>query len=82
MYHIVELMRSCFVLHLVLCYQLEAPDNGIIACTGHHYEDVCVFSCDNGYQLTGSDTRACQNDASWSGSEAECIPGVYSAHIL
>ena len=51
-----------------------------MACTGNHYEDVCVFSCDNGYHLTGSDTRTCQNDASWSGNETECIPGECTVH--
>jgi len=63
---------------LVLCYQLEAPDNGKMECTGNQYEDVCTFSCDDGYELIGSDTRTCQSDANWSGSKAECMQGTYS----
>ena len=39
------------------------------------YEDTCSFTCDTGYELTGSDTRICQNDGSWNGSDTECIQG-------
>ena len=47
-------------------------------------EDTCSFSCNTGYELTGSKTRTCQNDKSWSGSTAlcrrgQCIP--YSAKL-
>ena len=36
------------------------------------YEDTCSFTCNTGYVLTGSDTRTCQSDRSWSGSETIC----------
>ena len=41
------------------------------------YEDTCSFTCNTGYELTGSDTRTCQIDGSWSGSETMCRRGVY-----
>ena len=28
------------------------------------YEDTCSFTCNTGYELTGSDTRTCQSDGS------------------
>ena len=34
--------------------------------------DTCSFTCDTGYELTGSDTRTCQSDGSWSGSDDVC----------
>ena len=34
--------------------------------------DTCSFACNTGYELTGSDTRTCQSDESWSGSDAVC----------
>ena len=41
------------------------------------YEDTCSFTCNTGYNLTGSDTRTCQSDRSWSGIEANCYRGMY-----
>jgi len=34
--------------------------------------DVCIFTCDDGYVLTGSDSMVCKNDGSWSDSPASC----------
>ena len=39
------------------------------------YEDTCSYTCNTGYELTGSDTRSCQSDGSWSGSDDVCIRG-------
>ena len=39
-------------------------------------EDTCSFTCDTGYKLTGSDTRTCQSDGSWDGSEIICKRGM------
>ena len=40
-------------------------------------EDTCSFTCNTGYELTGSDTRTCQSGGSWSGNNARCERGVY-----
>ena len=65
------------------CLPLAAPGNGIIECSVEDdedpsYEDTCNFTCNSGYQLTGSDTRTCQSDGSWSGSTSTCTRGVSS----
>ena len=45
---------------------------------GVGYEgDTCSFTCNTGYELTGSDTRTCQSDGSWSGSDVTCARGNY-----
>ena len=69
-------------MHLLVvnCLSLTDPNNGIINCSlGDDnitsYEDTCSFTCDTGYELTGSDTRTCQSDGSWSGSDAICQRG-------
>jgi len=54
--------------------------NGEIAlCSGRErvgYEgDTCSFKCNTGYELTGSDTRTCQSDGNWSGTEVICRRG-------
>ena len=42
-------------------------DDGVPSC-----EDTCSFTCDTGYDITGSDTRTCQSDGSWSGNVVVC----------
>ena len=41
------------------------------------YEHTCSFTCNTGYELTGSDTRTCQSNGSWSGSDDVCRRGTY-----
>ena len=62
---------------LVSCPSLDSPSNGTISCSlGDDgvlsYEDTCSFTCTTDYELTGSDTRTCQSNGSWSGSNAMC----------
>ena len=65
----------------VRCDNLSTPANGeITSCSsgseGVGYEgDTCSFTCNTGYELTGSDTRTCQSDGSWSGSDDVCRRG-------
>ena len=40
------------------------------------YEDNCSFTCNPGYVLTGSETRFCHHDRSWSGNESVCSRGI------
>ena len=52
---------------------------------GMGYEgDTCSFTCNTGYELTGSDTRTCQSDGSWSGTDELCSRGmlVYRLKLL
>ena len=41
------------------------------------YEDTCNFTCNTGYELTGSTQRLCQSDGSWSGMDIMCSRGTY-----
>ena len=70
-------MLLCLILLLftVQCITLLPPTNGNISCnsTGvSHHEDHCSFTCDPGYQLTGSSSRQCLSNGSWSGSDVTC----------
>ena len=48
---------------------------------GVGYEgDTCSFTCNTGYELTGSDNRACQSNGSWSGSDIICRRGNNFMH--
>ena len=65
----------------IRCDNLSTPANGEIISyssgrLGVGYEgDTCSFTCNIGYELTGSDTRTCQSDGSWSGTETMCNEG-------
>ena len=66
---------------------MSDPSNGMINCSLEDdevpsYEDTCSFTCDTGYELTGSDTRTCQSDGSWSGSVAVCSRGESITYYL
>ena len=70
-----------------MCPSLTDPNNGVITCSlgddgVPSYEDTCSFTCNTGYKLTGSDTRTCQSDGSWSGSDDICSRGEYCVFIL
>ena len=66
----------------VPCSSLTDPNNGVINCSlgddgVPSYEDTCIFTCNTGYELTGSDTRTCRHNGSWSGSDDVCRRGMY-----
>ena len=68
---------------IVPCPALTDPNNGTITCSlgddgVPSYEDTCSFTCNTGYELTGSDTRTCQSDGNWSGNETMCSRGGYT----
>ena len=47
------------------------------------YEDTCSLTCNTGYELTGSDTRTCQSNGSWSGTVTVCRRSKwYTYHII
>ena len=71
---------NVFYILLVSCPSLSDPSNGMSDCPlgddgAPSYEDTCSFTCNTGYQLTGSDTRTCLSDRSWSGNDAVCSRG-------
>ena len=62
----------------IQCGDLSLPANVMVSCSfaanGVGYEgDTCSFICSTGYELTGSDTRTCQSDGSWSGTDVMCL---------
>jgi len=47
----------------------------MIQCSGTAVGDICAFSCDEDYELSGSSTRTCQDDLTWSGTKTMCSRG-------
>ena len=76
---IFNLVLACFIL-LGICQPLSNSSSGTIDCAlGDDgvatSGDTCSFTCNTGYELTGSDTRTCQSDGSWSGNDDVCRRG-------
>ena len=74
------------IILIVSCSLLTNPNDGMINCSFGDdgvpsYEDICSFTCNNGYELTNSDTRACQSNGSCSGSDDVCRRGNYTTSI-
>jgi len=62
---------------IVSCTLLDDPTNATINCSlgddgVPSYEDTCNFTCNTGYELTGSPQITCQSNGSWSGSPVSC----------
>ena len=76
------LLRLLYTPVDIRCDNLSSPANGeIMSCSsgtvGVGYEgDTCSFTCNTGYELTGSDTRTCQSNGNWSGSDDVCRRGM------
>ena len=66
----------------VTCPALPSPSNGEKqGCTGIATEDygtVCRFSCNQGYDASGSEVRTCQENGEWSGELFSCQKGTYT----
>ena len=58
---------------LVDCGDPGTPGSGRKAGTNYKFQGRVSFVCDNGFQLSGSQTRTCQASGNWSGTAADCL---------
>lgn len=63
---------------LALCELVDCGDPGNIrggrkTGTNYKFGGKVSYICNNGFQLSGSQTRFCQASGSWSGSTPECV---------
>ena len=76
---LLHMTNLAFIL-LASCPSLSDPSNGMISCSlgddrVPSYEDTCSFTCNTGYKLIGSETKTCQSNGSWSGTNVVCTRG-------
>ena len=61
--------------HLFLgdsCVTLASLIHGNVSCSGYNTENTCLFHCDPGFNLIGSNKRTCLSTSQWSGSYPRC----------
>ena len=55
-----------------ICSRLTAPNHGTVICRKNRYHgyhtdgDVCVFTCNEGFELNGETTTVCNGNGEWS----------------
>ena len=54
------------------CFPINSPANGAKNCSGYTTEQVCHFTCSQGYDLIGSGNRTCTATKMWTGLETKC----------
>jgi len=72
--------HNIFVFYVVNC-QEPTIDNGKVNCSLgddgiYSFEDTCDVLCNLGFTLSGSGTKMCLSDASWSNVDAICERGT------
>ncbi|XP_068699575.1 mannan-binding lectin serine protease 2-like [Montipora foliosa] len=66
--------KAFYDTHGIQCPVLTAPDHGNMTGDSFTFKDTVEFGCDQGYLLTGSAVRECQNTGKWDGSPPVCKP--------
>ena len=72
--------ESSSILHVVPCDELPQPEHGLVICDNGDdgttsYQDVCRYTCVEGFELMGSSSRSCLSTGMWSDNEPMCIRG-------
>jgi len=57
---------------IVMCPPLSSTSPLTVVASFITYNSVATYTCVTGYTMSGSNTRTCQADGSWSGSEPTC----------
>ena len=55
-----------------MCSTLPNPADGVVTWNGLTSGSTANYTCSSGYQLTGDQTRTCQNTGIWSGQAPTC----------
>ena len=47
--------------------------DGTILCNGDSTDEICTYSCNQGFYLEGNEQRTCQSNEEWTGVEPQCL---------
>ena len=80
---------ACFVLRassttppaVVTCGDPGTPSNGQRQLSGQNFGTEVTYTCDEGYELEGSQRRTCEARGEWSGELPQCKSKLDRAHL-
>ena len=63
------------------CDELPQPEHGSVMCDNGDdgttsYQDICRYTCADGFEIMGSSSRTCLSTGMWSNDEPMCTRGV------
>ena len=62
-----------FLFYILDCGSLSKPENGQVNTQpGTIYQKLASYTCNEGYDLNGTNVRECQADGFWDGTEPVC----------
>ena len=67
-----EILQHIFFPSAKDCGHLETPMNGSLSGNKTFYPNTVKFSCDEGFDLLGSQVRSCLSSGLWSGNQTSC----------
>ncbi len=68
---------------MIDCGPLTDPANGQVnTSSGTTFGSTATYSCDTGYKLSGSLSRTCRADGSWSNTIPSCQSTYVYAHFV
>lgn len=66
------LLPSFFPITAITCADLQDPKNGTVEIKANRVGGKAVYSCNDGYKLTGLSTRLCHANGKWTGVVPVC----------
>lgn len=73
----VEVDSKIDITDSIACEPLIAPDHGSLVVDNRE----ATYSCDDGFVLSGGQSRTCQSGGTWTGEAPTCIPSCKGEHL-
>ena len=68
----IQINNNIIIIIAVDCGELRSPSNGVVDYEDTVFQSVATYSCNKGFEISGEETRICNEDGSWLGSMPSC----------